>query len=251
MAQKMIVIVEDDLVFSDMLKKELEQAGYKVCTATEGREGLNIMKEKGADLVVLDVIIPEGMDGFQCLKEMKKTEEFASIPTVVVTGRSAMKDTFLALGAEKFFAKPVSPEDFIKEVNEILINRIIILCEDSRAKLTVGRGVEKYDYVLDTPDTPEEFLKLVNEHAYELMVVQLRLKDTTADKLIEQARQIPKNKETPAIVFPKVMIKEGDEAMAAASIIDNCRKLAKCTYMDKGFNYDKFMEAATTFISLT
>ncbi|MFC4601277.1 MHYT domain-containing protein [Cohnella hongkongensis] len=82
-----VLVVEDDVTTSEMMAKLLGKEGYTVLTAGNGRLALDKLAEEKPGLILLDLMMPE-MDGYQFLAELKKREEWSSIPVVVVTAKS-------------------------------------------------------------------------------------------------------------------------------------------------------------------
>lgn len=67
---KTILIIEDDMILSDMYKIKFEKSGYKVLQAQDGLEGITVLQEETPDIILLDIMMP-GMDGFETLESIK------------------------------------------------------------------------------------------------------------------------------------------------------------------------------------
>jgi CheY-like chemotaxis protein/nitrogen-specific signal transduction histidine kinase len=80
------VVIEDDPASREVLRRTLEQDGWRVCEATNGREGLELLADGTPDLILLDLMMPE-MDGFEFVDALRANEAWAGIPVVVVTAR--------------------------------------------------------------------------------------------------------------------------------------------------------------------
>jgi signal transduction histidine kinase/CheY-like chemotaxis protein len=80
------VVIEDDPASREVLRRTLEQDGWKVCEAANGREGLELLAAGTPDLILLDLMMPE-MDGFEFVDALRANEAWAGIPVVVVTAR--------------------------------------------------------------------------------------------------------------------------------------------------------------------
>jgi len=81
---KKILIVEDEQIMIDLLTKKLENEGYKVVIAKNGKEGLVKIREENPDLVLLDVVMPE-MGGFELMKEINKDARLIKIPVIMIS----------------------------------------------------------------------------------------------------------------------------------------------------------------------
>jgi len=91
-----VLIVEDDAEMREVLRRRLEKEGWAVSEAENGRVALERMAENRPELILLDLMMPE-MDGFQFLEEVRKQEEWRSIPVVVVTAKELTAEDRLLL----------------------------------------------------------------------------------------------------------------------------------------------------------
>jgi CheY-like chemotaxis protein len=107
----------------DLLKAILETNGYRVVTAEDGMQALEVFEqEKGIDLILLDIILPK-KDGFEVLKELKENDKTKEIPVVLTTNLSDPKDIqrALDLGATTYLVKSnYSLADIVAKVDEVL-----------------------------------------------------------------------------------------------------------------------------------
>jgi len=117
MAQKHIVIVDDDTQFRTMLKKILETAGYRV---SEARNALGVFSLCAYDLMLLDIQMP-GIDGHKVLSSMKE-DKSCTAPILIITGMSdlSVERQVLAEGADGYMTKPVKRDLLLAKVAELL-----------------------------------------------------------------------------------------------------------------------------------
>lgn len=121
MAGERILIIDDELNIVELLKYNLESNGYKVIYALSGREGLNLVREKKPDLVLLDIMLPE-IDGFDICKDIKKNSETEAIPIIMLTAKSEEFDKILGLelGADDYITKPFSIRELLTRMKVVL-----------------------------------------------------------------------------------------------------------------------------------
>jgi CheY-like chemotaxis protein len=115
---KKILIVEDEEIILDLLKKKLSQEGYEISVARDGEEGLRIIKAIKPNLVLLDIIMPK-MGGFEVMEEMQKDQELRGIPVIVVSnsGQPVEIDKAQALGARDWLIKTeFNPREVVEKV---------------------------------------------------------------------------------------------------------------------------------------
>ena len=122
MTQKQILIVEDNELNRTMLSEILSD-DYKVLEAENGQEALDILEQNKDDihLILLDVMMPV-MDGYTFLDKIKKDEELALIPVIVMTQGDSEADevTALAHGATDFVPKPYRPQVILHRIASLI-----------------------------------------------------------------------------------------------------------------------------------
>ena len=116
---KVILVVEDEVSIATLLKYNLEQAGFTVLLAHDGKEGLNVAVEKNPDLLLLDLMLPT-LDGMEVCKELRRQRK--NIPIIMLTARDDEFDKVLGLelGADDYMTKPFSPREVIARVKAVL-----------------------------------------------------------------------------------------------------------------------------------
>lgn len=81
---KTILLIEDEQALNKAIKLKLEQQGYKVSSFIKAEEALEFLKKEKPDFIWLDLLLP-GMNGFQFLENLKKSEEYKNIPVAMVS----------------------------------------------------------------------------------------------------------------------------------------------------------------------
>lgn len=115
MANKKILIVEDDVMLLEMIKIQLGEMGYDAVTAENGKDGLFKAIQEKPDLIMADIMMPE-LDGNEMIKLIRQNENLAKTPIVVVSalGREADVDTSMQVGANDYIIKPFFAADLEK-----------------------------------------------------------------------------------------------------------------------------------------
>lgn len=116
---KNILVVEDELSIATLLKYNLEQAGFTVLLAHDGKAGLQMALQEGPDLIILDLMLPI-LDGMEVCKELRSQKK--NIPIIMLTARDDEFDKVLGLelGADDYMTKPFSPREVIARVKAVL-----------------------------------------------------------------------------------------------------------------------------------
>lgn len=108
-----ILVVEDDRVISDLIRKNLEDTGYDCCCIYNGLAAADILEREKFDMALLDIMLPD-MDGFQLMDYFNYHE----IPVVFLTARADVRDKVkgLKLGAEDYIVKPFEIVELLARV---------------------------------------------------------------------------------------------------------------------------------------
>lgn len=116
--KKQILIIDDDQKLNELLKSYLVKFEMTVMAATHPNEGLDLLKKRSPDLVILDVMLP-GKDGFLVCKEIRKTSK---VPIIMLTARGDVTDRVVGLeiGADDYLPKPFEPRELVARIQSVL-----------------------------------------------------------------------------------------------------------------------------------
>lgn len=116
-----VLVVDDEPDIVALVAYHLAKAGYRVSTASSGREALSAAREEHPALVVLDLMLPE-MSGFDVLAQLRAHEDTRGVGVLMLTARREEPDRIrgLSLGADDYLAKPFSPQELVLRVAAIL-----------------------------------------------------------------------------------------------------------------------------------
>jgi len=124
-----IVVIDDDVQLVESVTTLLESVGYEVFSAYRAEKGFELAKQKGPDLILLDVMFagPPGPDGFEIARRIKQDPDLKETPVVMLSGVKKVlelgydvtpDDTFMPV--EAFIDKPVKPEKLLATIDEVL-----------------------------------------------------------------------------------------------------------------------------------
>lgn len=145
-----ILIVEDEENMARFIELELLHEGYEVIKAEDGRTGLDIAESGEADLILLDIMIPE-LNGLEVLRRVRRNSD---IPIILLTARDAVMDKVSGLdaGADDYITKPFEIREVIARINAIFRragkkiektnNEISGLIIDEDRRLVIKEGKE-------------------------------------------------------------------------------------------------------------
>ena len=116
--RRRVLIIEDEPDLVRGLRDALEFEGFEVVSAGLGREGVRLARERGPDLVLLDLMLPD-MNGFSVCEEIRATN--STIPVIMLTARSQESDKIrgLEVGADDYVTKPFSVGELLARINAI------------------------------------------------------------------------------------------------------------------------------------
>jgi DNA-binding response OmpR family regulator len=118
-AGERILLVEDDLQISRATAMSLETEGYKVLAAEDGDEGLRQVAAESPDVVILDVMLPGELDGFEVCREIRRSSD---VPIIFLTAKTDVTDVIVGLesGGDDYVTKPFESKELIARVRVLL-----------------------------------------------------------------------------------------------------------------------------------
>ncbi|MFC1987968.1 response regulator [Chloroflexota bacterium] len=173
-----ILIVDDDLDFTDALKGTLESESYFVVTASNREQAQQMVRSQEPDMIVLGTIIPRG-DAFLFHKWLKQTLGFSNLPLMVINAPPEQQvikgwrmDEGMQCDAEDFLARPVEPTALVPRIQKLLdraTKRIRVLIVDDhavvrdgiRAVLALQRDMQVVGEAVNGKDAVEKTIELL------------------------------------------------------------------------------------------
>ena len=156
-----ILIVDDELHIRELIKFNLEKAGFLTMEAIDGFEAVKLVKKQQPDLMILDLMLP-GMDGLEVCRIVKGSQETAGVPIIMLTARNEEVDKIigLELGADDYLTKPFSPRELVARIKAVLRRSYK---DAANGELIIGKlkiNFSRYEIFLDQEKlelTPKEY----------------------------------------------------------------------------------------------
>ena len=119
---KKILIVDDQREVRELVEVTLNIGSYEIHKAADGESALRIASEVRPDLIILDVMMPGGMDGYEVCRRLRSNPETSGSSILMLTARGQEGDRQKGkdAGADDYFAKPFSPLELLNKVEAIL-----------------------------------------------------------------------------------------------------------------------------------
>jgi len=117
-----VLVVEDEAPILKLIDVNLRLERHEVVTASDGQEALECLNQHQPDLVILDIMLGPGLDGWEVLKWLRNDVRFQDTPVVVLTALVQDSDIIRGwqLGADEYITKPFSPVALVKTVQMVL-----------------------------------------------------------------------------------------------------------------------------------
>ncbi|CAN5117412.1 response regulator transcription factor [soil metagenome] len=162
-----VLVVEDEESYSEALSYVLRKEGFEVSLAATGHEALTEFDRTGADIVLLDLMLP-GIPGTEVCRQLR---QISNVPIIMVSAKDAEVDKVvgLELGADDYVTKPYSPRELVARIRAVLRRGIEV--EDAPSALESGRVRMDVDRHLVTVDGTDIRLPLKE---FELLEIFLR-----------------------------------------------------------------------------
>lgn len=206
-----ILIVDDDPISQKFVANEFSDSRFKMTFANNGKEALEIIKDKKFDFITTDVEMPE-MNGFELCAELKSNASTAAIPVIILTGTS-LKDARVRgfeSGASEFFLKPFKNgalrckiDDLIANLNYKTDKTIVVAAKNVTLLSMISFMLKKKGLKGNVFSSGKEVLIFQNNHDIDLLIVEEYLDDQSGIELVRLLRARDRDNYLPIIFLSK------------------------------------------------
>jgi HAMP domain-containing protein/CheY-like chemotaxis protein/signal transduction histidine kinase len=200
-----LLIVEDDPQYAQILRDLAHDKGFKVLVAMRGADALAVAREYHPSAVSLDVFLPD-MLGWTVLNHLKQDAATRHIPVQMLT-LDEDRHHGLARGAFSFITKPTTTEGLekaltrIKEYSSSRRKRLLVVEDNPAEQFTIQELLGYDDIDVKVVGTGSDALDTINTESFDCVVLDLRLPDMSGFDVLERLRSIPSASDLPVIVF--------------------------------------------------
>ncbi len=201
--QDLVLVVDDDPVIHDLLRRSLTSAGYQVLTASGGEDGLRLAREHRPIAITLDVLMP-GMDGWAVLKALKDDPALADIPVIMTTIVDDMNMGY-ALGVSDYLIKPIDRERLIAVLRkyrcESLPCRALIVEDDPSTRGLLSRTLTKEGWAIAEAANGKVGLERMRERTPDVILLDLMLPVMDGFEFVREMRKVEAWRSIPVVVL--------------------------------------------------
>ena len=203
--EPLVVIVEDDKNFAEILKDYSRDHGYKSIIVNEGTHAVEIIKLHHPDAVIMDIMLP-GKDGWQILKELKQSEDTAYIPVHLMSAGDAAANRVRKEGAISFLKKPIDYDALsrlfvdMKQQSGVTFKQILLIEDHQTQSTALKEMMESNGITVDQAFDGEEAYRMVNANDYQCLILDLNLPDISGLDLLDKIKAIDRFASLPVIV---------------------------------------------------
>ncbi len=238
---KLILIVDDEDNIRQFLAHEFTKKGYNVIEASNGKEALNLTRERRPDLITLDVQMPD-ISGFDVTAVLKNDDDTKDIPILIL---SVIEDKFKAykLGANDCLTKPFDNEELVAKVNQLLIGtkKTILVVDDDRSLVkSVKYHLEHKGYSTCAAYDGVQAMEMVESHRPDLIVLDIIMPNMNGYEVIKHLKTKPETANIPIVLMTGIEIDGG--RVKALSV-------GAAEYITKSGNFNKLYETIDNILA--
>src|SRR3989344_5328845 len=224
---KKILIIEDDVFLGDVLTEKLAKDGFEIIIARDGKEGFEKIKSSKADLILLDIIMPN-MNGYEILEAKQKDPSIANIPVIIISnsGQPVEIHRALALGVKDYLVKAqFDPEEVLTKIKSLFIKnenlyslddamkekkvktvnlegkKIVWVEDDQFLNDIIARKLSKTGCVFFNATKGEEALKIINREIPDIIMLDIILSGMDGFEILRRIKSDLLTRRIPVILL--------------------------------------------------
>lgn len=231
-----ILIVDDDPDILDIITAVLETQPYRLKTARDGEECLELIEEEIPDLLILDLLMPR-MDGFAVIKELRGSPKYSDLSIIILT--TVMEDasrrryeleTGMGMDVQDYIEKPVTPDELLRRVKAVLEQPYILVVDDDPDMLEgIMSVLQSRPYKLQTAKDGQQCIEMIGKKVPDLLILDLLLPKMDGFGVIRELRKNPKHAELPIIVLTAIL----EDASRRRYELETGREMRVQAYLEK------------------
>ncbi len=234
--QPYVMIVDDDPDILEGIKAILETRDYRLATARDGLQCMELIQKETPDLLILDMMMPR-MDGFAVIKELRGNPKFVGLPIIILTTviedaayRRYELETGLAMDVQAYIEKPAPPDEILRQVSSIVEQPYIIVADDDPDILeAITTVLESCPYQVASATDGLQCLEMVRKRTPDLLILDLLMPRMDGFAVIRELRSEPSHANLPILVLTTVV----EDASRRRYELETGRDMSVESYLQK------------------
>jgi HAMP domain-containing protein/CheY-like chemotaxis protein/signal transduction histidine kinase len=214
--ERVLLVVEDDPGFAQILLDLAHEKGFKGLLATRGDVALALARKYRPDAITLDIKLPD-RDGWTVLDRLKHDPDTSHIPVHIISSGDEQRQRAIKMGAFTQLQKPVSREDLASAFDDIAafvqkgVKRLLVVEDDDAQRMSIVELIGNGDVVTTAVASGGEALAALGGEQFDCMVLDLKLPDMSGFELIERIQNELGQTELPIIIYTGKELTEKEE----------------------------------------
>jgi signal transduction histidine kinase/CheY-like chemotaxis protein len=221
----LVIVIDDDLVVLDLMDRFLTREGFRVRTARNGRDGLELVRTLHPLAVTVDVIMP-GMDGYSLLSALKEDPRTSEIPVVLISS-TENRDLGLSLGAVEFLSKPIDRSRLAEVLRQMPLReraRILVVEDDPPTRALVSRMLRDDGWQVTEAENGLRALEALPSGRPEVILLDLMMPEMDGFQFLAELRRLPEFSSLPVVVLTAMDLTEEDRRLLRRNVVLVCQK---------------------------
>ncbi len=207
-----VLIADDDPDILEAITAILETRPYRLATARDGVQCMELIQQQAPDLLILDMMMPR-MDGFAVIRQLRSDPKYVGLPIIVLTTviedaayRRYELETGMAMDVQAYIEKPAHPDELLRKVSAIVEQPYIIVADDDPDVLeAITTVLESVPYRVATARDGAQCLEMVRKHTPDLLILDLLMPRMDGFTVIRELQGEPGCADLPILVLTTVV----------------------------------------------
>jgi CheY-like chemotaxis protein/signal transduction histidine kinase/CHASE3 domain sensor protein len=241
---RVILIIEDDLNFANILLNLCHRKGFKAVASPTGEEGLILADRFMPTGIILDIRLP-GISGWTVLNSLKGNHKTRHIPVHIISVHDAPQEA-LIMGAVGFLSKPVDGEELerafgrIEDVVEKKVKDLLLVEDNADLRKGIHKLLSDLEVKVTEAETGQQAIEAIRRQTFDCMILDLGLADMSGFDLLKLLEKEQKSMVPPVIVYTgKELTREEEREL---------RKYAETIIVKGARSEERLLDEATLFL---
>ena len=207
-----ILVIDDDPTVREMMRRYLQQEGFRVVSAADGEEGLRVAARIVPSVITLDVVMPE-RDGWDVLRSLKSDPRLSAIPVVMLSIIDE-KNKGYALGASDYIVKPVNRQQLVSVLEKYRASgstsRVLVVEDDPDMRRRLHNMLSEEGWLVDEAENGRIALNRLSDAQPNLIILDLMMPEMDGFEFLAELRNDKQRQAIPVVVVTGADLSEAD-----------------------------------------